>query len=39
MKNLSNKDILQIVKDIKDTVQSVNNIINGVRDLILVFKR
>lgn len=39
MKNLSDKDILKIVKDIKDALQSVNGIITGVKDLILVFKR
>ena len=39
MKNLSDKDILKLVKDIKDALHSVNGIINGVKDLILVFKR
>ena len=39
MKNLSDKDLLALVKDIKDALKSVNGIINGVKDLIRMFKR
>lgn len=39
MKNLSDKDILIIVKDLKDTANSFRAIIVGVRDIIQLFKR
>lgn len=39
MKNLSEKDILNIVKDLKDTASSFRDIIFGVRDIIQLLKR
>lgn len=39
MMNLSDKDILKLVKDIKDTCKSVHGIVTGVRDLVQMFKR
>ena len=39
MKNLSDKDILKLVKDMKDTASSVLGIVNGVRDIIRMFRR
>ena len=39
MKNLSDKDILKLVKDIKDACKSVQGIVIGVRDIIQLLKR
>jgi len=39
MKNLSDKDILKLVKDIKDACNSVQGIVSGVRDIIRMFRR
>lgn len=38
MKNLSDKDILKLVKDIRDACNSVYGIVIGVRDIIRMFK-
>ncbi len=39
MKNLSEKDILKLVKDIKDACNSVQGIVCGVRDIIQMFRQ
>ena len=39
MKNLSDKDILAIIKDIKSTCNSLHGIVNGLRDIIQMFKK
>ena len=36
---MSDKDILIIVKDVKDTANSVRDIVNGVMDLVRMFRR
>lgn len=38
MKNLSEQDILTIVKDIQNTTRSVRDIIFAVKDIIQMFK-
>ena len=39
MKNLRDKDILKIVKDVRDTASSILGIVTGVKDIIRMFKR
>lgn len=39
MKNLSDKDILVIIKDIKSACNSINGIVTGVRDIVQMFKK
>ena len=39
MKNLSDQEILNIVKDIQNTTRSVRDIIFAVKDIIQMFKR
>ena len=38
MKNLSDKDLLKLVKDTKDVFRSANMIVQGIRDIIRMFK-
>ena len=39
MKNLSDKDILVIIKDIKSACNSIHGIVSDVKDIIQMFKK
>ncbi len=39
MKNLSDKDIVKIIHDVKDGLKSLQEIVTGFRDIFRLFKK